>query len=136
MDAIQLETLRWPVVIVRPMRKPTDVELDEFLVRYHQFVDHRTDSYAIVLDLRQLSDMPPAQRKRLTESMRASRSHERCRGCAMVFTSAALRMVLTAIFWFFKPKYPTEVFSTDVEALQWARSQVGGSLPIRSASGM
>jgi hypothetical protein len=120
MEAILLDASKWPVVVVRVARPPTDEQLDRFLDNYHAQLQARTGPYAIVLDLRTVSDMPPAQRKRLTASMRTNSTLDRCRGCGMVFSSAALRMLLTAIMWVFKPKHPTEIFTNDGDALEWA----------------
>jgi hypothetical protein len=131
MDAVALDSSKWPTLVVRVTRPPTDAQLDEFLAKYQQLLQSRADPYAVVLDLRGVNDMPPAQRKRLTSSMRTNRTNERCRGCAMVFSSGALRLLLTAIWWIFKPKYPAEVFATDAEAIEWAFARLGDPVPLR-----
>ena len=42
----------------------------------------------------------------------------------MVFESAVVRGVLMAIFWIFKPAYPTKAFKSVEEAIAWAEKHI------------
>ena len=79
----------------------------------------------MVIDLRRNAGITPTQRKMLTDDMAAPEHaavQARCVGVAMVFDSAFLRGILTAIFWVRKPPYPTQVFRTVAEAKTWAKA--------------
>ena len=121
---IEFDISRWPVLIVRPLRQVTNEEIDAFLGEYQRFLTYHKDDHATVLDLRSYKDMPPAQRKRISEGMKGdgeSDHHDRCKGFALVFQSALMRMLLTGILWAAKPDYELRVFNDINEALVWAR---------------
>ena len=132
-EAIEFDTSRWPVMIVRPLRAVANPEIDQFLHEYRKFLDLHPTPFATVLDLRQYREMPPAQRKRISDGMKDNPHHPRCRGFALVFSSPLLRMLLTAILWTAKPDYELKVFSDLDEALTWARSQVRDDSPLPAA---
>ncbi|MCH2110585.1 MAG: hypothetical protein MK135_14780, partial [Polyangiaceae bacterium] len=46
------------------------------------------------------------------------------RGVALVSRSAALRGMLTAVYWLFPPPYPHKMTNTLREAIDWARTQL------------
>lgn len=122
MDAIRLDVSRWPVVVVTPGESFTDADIDEFLAAYERTINSRLEPYATVLDLRRCRDMSPTQRKRITGGMEKNREHRRLwqRSLVMVFDSALMRMILTAILWAAKPEYEIKVYTDLQEALIFA----------------
>lgn len=140
MEAIRLDISRWPVVVVTPSESFTDADIDAFLAQYEKVLNARMEAYVTVLDLQRCKDMSPTQRKRITRGMDKNREHRRLwqRGIAMVFDSAILRMILTAILWANKPEYEIKVFSDLQEALKWASTRVEAraSVPPSRAANM
>ena len=119
---IHMDWTQWPVLVVTPPeRRVTDAELLEFLDTHCTLFDMLEGPSACVLDLRECAAMPPAQRKMLTERMIEAKEFQEGTTCgAMVFTSRLLRAMLTAIFWMYKPQYPTRVFNDLDDATEWA----------------
>jgi len=128
-DGITLDVLQWPVLVVTPPPRPvTDAELDSFMQAFAQVVDQRKQPYAVVVDLRESSGLTPRQRQAISNSMADTdaRVLAGCPNCggALVFSSAVLRGMLTAILWIKKPKHETRVFANAHEAVAWARTCV------------
>ena len=125
-EGIYIDHSLWPILIVTPPegRKPNDRELEEFMVAYKKQIDRdKKERYGIILDLRESPGLDSKQRKMLTNFMNESdHLEEYCALTAMIFKSLPLRGMLTAIFWLFKPPYPTRVFGGLDEALTWART--------------
>jgi hypothetical protein len=83
----------------------------------------RAAPFAIVLDLRRSSGLTPRQRKMITDRMNHTDAVAPCVANALVFESAVLRGVLTALFWIRRPAYPCEVFRTLDDAIGWANAR-------------
>ena len=66
------------------------------------------------------------QRRRLTSLMKEHEAflNKYNVGTALVFTSPALKGILQAVFWIFKPDRPVEVFSDIDNAMAWAESKL------------
>jgi len=130
-DGIRLDVAQWPVlVVIPPARLVTDAELDSFMQAFAHVVDQRKQPYAVVVDLRESSGLTPRQRQAISNSMadtdaRVLAGYPNCGG-ALVFSSALLRGMLTAILWIKKPKHETRVFANIAEAVAWARTCVAG----------
>lgn len=121
---VEVDVSEWPVVVVTPPPEPANEPmLEAFMNDWVTKTRHRAGSYVCVLDLRRSGHMSPAQRRTLTDWMNKSRDGlaRTCLGTALIFDSALLRAMLTAVFWAFRPPYPTQVFSTRHEAIGWAK---------------
>lgn len=123
MALIDLDTSRWPIVLVTP---PTSVKNDElavFLDRYANEVYARRQRYVTILDLRRSADMPAAQRKMITDRMQQKEEAARlfAAGSVMIFESAMMRALLTAILWVRKPPTEMKIASTLEEAIEYAQ---------------
>lgn len=127
---------RWPAALVKPPDgMVTDPELDEFLGAFRKEVGRRRAAYVTVVDLRGNSGITPTQRKRLSEYMRETEAlGAPCRGSALVFESALLRTLLTAIFWLKQPKYPVQVFATLDDAVRWAHELAAAPAPLHRSA--
>ena len=125
-DGIRLDFTNWPVVLVMPpMRVVSDAELETCMSEFSRVIDGRKQPYAVVVDLRESSGLTPTQRQRISNSMgdtdaRVLAGYPNCGG-ALVFSSAFLRGMLTAILWIRKPKHETRVFANPQDAILWAR---------------
>ena len=129
MEAFDLETGYWPVVVFRGRRSHSDEELGASLSAFRALVIERPEPYCVVLDLRQVRQTPPSQRAQIQQRMRDPMTKAQCRGAAMVFSSASLKMLLNTVLCFQKPDYPKRVFKDYFEALTWAYQQVGRTEP-------
>ncbi len=119
---IKLDTSQWPVTVVTPEGLVSTEELNTFFAAYADMLKRKRDVYALIVDLRRASDMPAAQRKVLTDFMKKQEAVAgmRCAGTALVFESALMRAVLTAIFWVKNPPQEVRVFGNVHEAMEWA----------------
>jgi hypothetical protein len=122
LNGIGLDVSRWPVVIVTPPASVSNEQLDHFFAAFDRDVASRKRRYSIVLDLRRCQGMPAAQRKMLTDRMQRGEDRARvfCVASALVFESALLRSLLTAIMWVREPPNPVKIFATVDEGAEWA----------------
>jgi hypothetical protein len=124
---VLLDWSEWPVLLVRPPNHQiSDSQLMEFIDVWDREICARRQPYSIALDLRQAAQMSAAQRKLLTDTMSSSEDQLNmfCQGTALVFSSTLLRGMLTAVFWFFRPKYPTRVFGSTTDANAWCHDRI------------
>ncbi len=123
MALIGLDTSRFPLVIVTPPASVTNEELATFLERYANEVYARRQRYVTILDLRRSGDMPAAQRKMITDRMQQKEEAARlfAAGNVMIFDSALMRALLTAILWVRRPPTEMKIASTLEEAIEYAR---------------
>lgn len=126
--SIDLDLSRWPILITTaPARAVTDGELNEFCETFEAVLRMRSGHYVSVLDLRVSAGLTPKQRQMLARRMNETHSGiaaGRLAGTAMVFTSALMRSLLTAMFWLRKSNHPTAVFANPDEALAWGHRQL------------
>ena len=125
-EGINFDISRWPIIVVTPVGNVTDQSLIDFMDSYMPFVMRKQERYAVVNDLRQQNNMTVKQRRRLTSLMKENEEflNKYNAGTALVFTSPALKGILQAVFWIFKPDRPIEVFSDLDKALAWAESKL------------
>lgn len=120
-----MDVSRFPVVTYVAPPEATDEIMFECM---HEMDELRQNAkpFALVLDLSTTKNMSAKHRKMLTDNMAKHEAEMKqlCRGTGMVFTSAVLRGVLTAIFWVKKPAYPTQVFATREAAFEWCAAQM------------
>ncbi len=118
---IEVDYTQWPMVLVRSWGRVSDEEhlrfLDALDARIHQ--DPRP--YWLVMDLHESAGLSPKQRRRQADRIRAMGDERMvCGGVALVFDSAVLRGVMTAILWVSHPEYPVKVFASLEAASIWA----------------
>ena len=121
---IHIDYEEWPIVHVRPPRTVEDEELAEFLHSFSVETKTRGGGCVVVLDLRRCEKLSVAQRELMTEHMAEMDSLDLLRGCAMVFRSRLLKGIMTAMFWVYRPRYPTRVFNSVGDASTWASLRV------------
>lgn len=108
-------------------RRVSDAELEAYLEEFGSSIAARTGPYATVLDLTHSTGLTPAQRKRLTDQMNGDPHGilDRCACTALVFQSALLRGMLTAIFWLRNRRdTETQVFGDPDSAVAWCEARL------------
>lgn len=89
----------------------------------------------MVTDLSLLKEPPPATQRRAAAQFMVLHEELQLRaalGGALVITSAAIRGVITAVFWMWPPPSSLKVFATRTEAILYGLDQLeshGGPLP-------
>ena len=126
MQPIQLDTSSWPHLVVTPPRdEVADAQLEAFMDEYYGVIFGQPEAHVLILDLRGNTGLTPTQRRYLTDSMQKTRhDHSVAAGVALVFDSAVLRGMLTAMLWVAKPRCAVEVFSGVNQARAWADVQL------------
>ncbi len=117
----------WPVVVINPPDVLSDADLCDLMDQFADFVTAKDERYVVVVDLREVSGMPSKQRKLLTERLKQAKEGDEgnvCQGVALVIRSEALRGVLMAILWMFKPSYGTIVFNDLNQAMAYAKGLI------------
>ncbi len=128
-SGIKLDTSRWPVLIMttpKDLEEATEQQLTEFMDLFYGFIAEKKERYALVLNLLNMKKLSSNRRQMHTLSMKRNKAltQKYCACTAMVSESAVFRGVLMAIFWMFKPAYPTKVFKSVEEAISWAEQQL------------
>lgn len=133
MQPLSLDDSDWPVVVLHvPSGAHSDEAIRDVLREYKDMVLTRRVPFVMINDLRSASGVTQKQRAEMSDFLEGE--HEvasYCRGAALVFESALLRGMLTAILWVSKPVYPTRVFRTVEDASWWAYDQLGISVAQR-----
>ena len=122
MAQIDLSFEHWPVVITTTPSVPVDdAELTAYIDHWASGIAARKGPYVGVIDLSNSAGLAPHQRKTIVGSMNddAHGILPRCRGTALVFQSAVLRGMLTAMLWVRPPTYPVKIFGSREQALAW-----------------
>jgi len=122
MASIDLDKSHWPVPVVTPQGLVSTEELSQFFEQYSSMLKARPEVYVLIVDLRRSGDMPPAQRKVLTDFMKKQEDvvGRLCAGTVLVFESALMRALLTAIFWVKNPPQEVRVCASVQEGMEWA----------------
>lgn len=108
----------------------TDEELDACLRAREVWGEKAHYFVAWVIDLSAITSAPAKQRKMFGEHLKRFELHNIRwnTGSAVIVPNAFLRGLVTAVFWFSPPKFPTKLFSDRVEAEVWARNQLAEKL--------
>ena len=125
--AADLDVSQWPLLVITiPEGKVSDACVNDVLVRYNQLIREKKERYALVVDVSKSEKLNSKQRKIMSEQMNSNREFtgKYCAGTALVFDSVLIAGMLTAVFWVFKPKYETKVFTKTHESIAWAKSQL------------
>jgi len=125
---IAVDFSHWPLVVMTPPPNAlSDADFMAYIKWMEQYVTRAGVKYAVVNDARRAAPITAAHRKLLSDYMTRVRPITRiyCVGMAMVFDSAVMRGIMTAILWMTDPDYPTRVFATPAEAIAWAEVQLG-----------
>jgi hypothetical protein len=123
---IEIDETRRPIVLVRFIGTATDAEFDAYLVAMTDQVLARRQPTVTILDATRSTTTNAAQRKRqaswLADNAEGLRRYSL--GTAFVIRSAAVRGVLTAIFWLQPLDRPYTIVASLGEAEVWAREKL------------
>ena len=117
----------WPVLVMKaPPGSISDADLRTVMDHFTAEITERGGDFVFVNDLSNSPAITATQRQMLVEEMQRVEQLPNVRqlAVAMVFTSAIMRGMLTAVFWMRKPKHETEIFGSAGEALAWARERI------------
>ena len=119
----ELDLSDWPIVVTRPAAGPvTDEELKAYMREHAARVLEREGDYVQVLDLRNDPKLTPDQRSMMGDMHDYEELVAREAGTAMVFNSALLRWMLSAVFWVKRQERAMGVFATAEEASEWGKA--------------
>lgn len=125
MSSMRTSTVHWPIVIHTTEGSPTDVEVDAFIRAAEQILSRR-ERHAVIFDSSRATSATAYMRRRSAEWLRENEAtlKEYCVGTALVFSSAAMRFVMSTAMLIQPPATPYQVCGTLDEALRWARMQI------------
>lgn len=108
----------------------TDDELTACLRAREEWGARAQYHVAWVIDISAVTNAPATQRKMFGEHLERFEPHNQRwnTGSGLVVPNAWLRGLVTAVFWFSPPKFPTKIFPEPIEAERWARQQLDQKL--------
>lgn len=108
-----------------PNGSATDAEVEAAYGAIHAWWAKRTRPACFVTDLSNTLAIPASQRKIAAEWEAKFRPYAaRYGAAALVAPSAALRGIVTAVFWVSPPGYPYTIVSTQGAAVLWAQKHL------------
>ena len=116
---------RWPLLICTAVGESTDDDLAAYTAFLLTKL-RRKEIHAVILDATRGKTMRSTHRRAIADFNHQNEAElKRYRaGLALVTPSAALRGMLTAVYWLFKPPFPYAVFETLPEAEAWAQKRL------------
>ena len=121
---VKVDSSNWPLLILTTPEVVDDNNLAGFLKDYSDFIREKKERYAVVMNVSNTKAMTPGQRRIMNSAMNDASTRQYMICNAMVFKSKTLSRILTAIMWLKKTEYPVKVFSSQEEALTWAKSKM------------
>lgn len=122
---IRVDDSAFPLVVVVMPATWTDAEWEAYLTRMRSYPGRRT-RYVTLTDARGAGTPTAAQRKRAAEVMAEDQAISKRFNVAnaLVYESAILRGMITAITWITPPPVPMQSFATPWLALSWLDEQL------------
>ena len=124
---LEIDYKHWPLVLLKFQGAPTRTDIKHFLTRSDIYLDRR-EHYAMVYDTQQFESLGHAERRLLSDWIKANTEflREYCLGQAYILNSLVQRMVLRSVFMLQRPPFPFAVFSSRKEAVSWSLKQLNG----------
>jgi hypothetical protein len=134
-QGIKLDTSNWPVMVLTPTDNVTDQSIQDFMITFFEVVKSKDERYALIVDLREKTNMSYRQRKLMTSELNKNKdfAEQYNAGTALIVNSAVIRGIMMSIFWLFSPKHPTDVFKTMEDAFSWATARLKPSIRLTSS---
>ena len=134
-QGIQLDTSNWPIMILTPTDNVTDQSVEDFMTTFFEVVRAKKERYALIVDLRQKTNLSYKQRRLMTAQLNENKefAEQYNAGTALIVNSAVVRGIMMSVFWLFNPKHPTDVFKTMEDAFTWANARLRPNLRLTSS---
>ncbi len=134
-QGIKLDISNWPVMVLTPTDNVTDQSIQDFMITFFEVVKSKDERYALVVDLREKTNMSYRQRKLMTTELNKNKdfAEQYNAGTALIVNSAVVRGIMMSVFWLFSPKHPTDVFKTMEGAFSWATARLKPSIRLTSS---
>jgi hypothetical protein len=119
-----IDETTWPIVVVTFADSMSGDEIYGYFDRLRALLKRR-ERFAVVLDARRIGGVDAVRRKQHGDFLASIDGLDRfVAAAALVVDEEMQRGLLTAIFWFHKPRFPIERFEGLGEAMLWARERV------------
>lgn len=132
MAKIVVDTVRWPLVVVRYPPVFTDEEWSAQASELDELFKRRT-RFVMLSDASRIVSAPSAKQRRFAAEKIDARREDwarYCAGAAFVTPSPLVRGVMTAINWASPPPFTQRVFATVEEGEAWLQTLEGvGAVP-------
>ncbi|MCB9603372.1 MAG: hypothetical protein H6724_15015 [Sandaracinus sp.] len=117
---IRVDDVAFPLVVVSLPSSWSEDEWESYLARMRTYPSRR-ERYVTLTDARGAGTPSAAQRKRAAQVMAEDEALSKRFNVAngLVFESALLRGMLTAITWLTPPPVPMQTFASPRQALEW-----------------
>ena len=117
---IRIDDSAFPLVVVTHPTTWTDDEWERYLTQMRSYPSRR-ERYVTLTDARGAGTPTAAQRRRAAEVMAEDQALSKRFNVAnaLVYDSALLRGMITAITWITPPPVPMQSFATPEPALRW-----------------
>jgi hypothetical protein len=127
MTSFRISTETWPIVVHTMEGSPTDAEIDAYIAEANTIL-LRKQKHSVVMDSRKAGMVSSYARKRTKEWLAEhfDAVHTYCAGTAYVFSSPALRFVLSGVMLLQQHPNPYVICGTLDEGFDWARKQLAG----------
>jgi hypothetical protein len=134
-QGIQFDTSSWPIMVLTPTDNVTDQSIEDFMTTFFEVVRTKKERYALIVDLRQKTNLSHKQRKYMTGELNRNKdfAEKYNAGTALIVNSAVVRGIMMSVFWLFSPKHPTDVFKTMEDAFVWANTRLRPNIRLTSA---
>jgi hypothetical protein len=125
MSAIRIDDSEWPILVVTFVGVPSAGDFAAYLAGLDERLA-RGVPYAVILDARHAGVQPGRQRQQQAEWMKQNKEQLQryLRGCAFVFSSPLLRIVLQGIFYLQPLPSAWMICGTLEEARRWAEARL------------
>ena len=135
-EGIRLDTSNWPILVLTPMDNISDQSIQDFMERYFAMVDAKKEHYALIVDLRQKTNMSRKHLKFHADELNKNKEFAEGynAGTALIVNSPVIRGIMMSVFWLFSPKHPTNDFKTMEQAVSWAKTRLDPAIRLSRTS--
>jgi hypothetical protein len=131
-QGIRFDTSNSPILVLTPMDNVSDQSIQDFMVNFFDMLMAKKRRYALIVDLRERTNLSRKQRKLISDELNKQKEFEEeyNAGTALIVNSAVVRGIMMSVFWLFSPKHPTDVFKTMEDAASWANKRLNPAIRI------
>ncbi|HEX4336618.1 MAG TPA: hypothetical protein VH062_11935 [Polyangiaceae bacterium] len=121
-----IDGTRAPLYAIQFPQQAADEEVASFCQVRERWAVTAKYKVAWVVDLAGVIQAPATQRRIFSDHLQRFEPHDVAynQGSALIAPNAFVRGIITAVFWLKAPRFPSECFTTQPEALAWASAQL------------